>query len=266
VRFAIVNDIHLGAPDSGYARGIQRKLVGDAERLLAEFVVAMNEQVRPVFVVNLGDSIEDVGDPAVDRAHLESVARVLGGLDMPCHSLLGNHDAHSIDPAEAIAILGGGRSYYSFDADGFHFAALGFARAGGRAVVPGEQLEWLEANLASAGRPAVVFSHHGLADDSMAGNFWFDGNPEEAVIGNRADVRELLERTGRVKAVISAHQHWNRLLTHSGVPYITVTSLVENTRNDGVAAAAWSVVDLDESGIVVDVRGNDPARLEHRFA
>jgi 3',5'-cyclic AMP phosphodiesterase CpdA len=266
VRFAIVNDIHLGATDSGYGHGIQRKLVGEAERLLTEFVVAMNGQVRPVFVVNLGDSIEDAGDAAVDRAYLESVARVLSSLDMPCHSLLGNHDVHSIDPAKAIAILGGRRTFFSFDADGFHFVALGFARADGRAVVPDEQLDWLEDDLVSADGPSIVFSHHGLADDSMSGNFWFEGDPEGALIGNRADVRELLERTGRVKAVISAHQHWNRLLTHSGIPYITVTSLVENTRNDGVAAGAWSLVDLDGGGVVVDVRGNDPARLEHRFA
>jgi 3',5'-cyclic AMP phosphodiesterase CpdA len=270
VRFAIVNDIHLGSPESGYIRGIQRKLVGRAEPLVADFVAAMNEDVRPLFVVNLGDAIEDAGDPAVDRAHLERAAGLLAGLRMPSYSLLGNHDAHSIPAEEAAAILGSERSYFAFDASGFHFAALGFAGArtpsGTRAVVPDEQLEWLAADLAAGGRPTVVFCHHGLADDSMAGNFWFDGNPEGALIANRADVRGLLERSGRVRAVISAHQHWNRLLVHGGIPYITVTSLVENTRNDGVAAGAWSVVDLDDEGIVVDVRGNDPARLEHRFS
>jgi hypothetical protein len=249
MRFAIVNDIHFASHEGGYVRGIQRKLVHRAEPLVAEFVAAMNEDVRPLFVVNLGDAIEDAGDPAVDRAYLERVAGLLAGLQMPSYSLLGNHDAHTIPAEEAAVILGGERSYFAFDVSGFHFVALGFAGA----------------RTPSGDRPTVVFCHHGLADDSMAGNFWFDGNPEAALIANRADVRSLLERSGRVRAVISAHQHWNRLLVHAGIPYITVTSLVENTRNDGVAAAAWSVVDLDDGGIVVDVRGNDPARLEHRF-
>jgi len=266
VRFAVLNDIHLGSPDTGYSQGVQRKLVGEAERLLTEFVVAMNEQVRPSFVVNLGDSIEDAGDAAVDRGYLERVARVLGDLAMPCYSLLGNHDAHSLGADEAAAILGGRHPYFSFDTGGFHFVALGFASAHGRAVVPDEQLEWLQDDLAASGRSTVVFSHYGLADDSMDGNFWFDGKAEEALIGNRGEVRGLLQQARRVRAVISAHQHWNRLLVQSGIPYFTVTSLVENTRNDGVAAGAWSVVDLDEDGIVVDVRGNDPARLEHRFS
>jgi hypothetical protein len=266
VRFAIVNDIHLGSPESGYARGIQRKLVGEAERLLADFVAAMNDDVRPPFVVNLGDSIEDAGDAVVDRGYLERVAGVLGALDMPCYSLLGNHDARSIDAEEAAAILGSPPGPFSFDAEGFHLAALGFVPARVGAVVPGEQLEWLEHDLAAAGSPTVVFSHYGLADDSMAGNFWFDGNPEDALIGNRAEVRDLLERAEDVRAVISGHQHWNRLIVHGGIPYVTVTSLVENTGNDGAAAGAWSVVELDEHGIAVEVRGNDPARLEHRFS
>lgn len=266
MRFAIVNDIHLGSPESGYGKGVQRKLVGEAERLLAAFVTAMNDDVRPLFVVNLGDSIEDVLDASVDRQYLERVASLIGGLDMPCYSLLGNHDARSIAPHEAATILGGDRSHFSFDAGGFHFAALGFEpMQNGCAIVPPEQVDWLAHDLAVGDDPTVVFSHYGLADDSMSGNFWFDDDPEDALIANRAEIRALLERSARVRAVISAHQHWNRLVVHSDIPYITVTSLVENTLNDGVAAGAWSVVDLDEHGIAVDVRGNDPAEFDHPF-
>jgi alkaline phosphatase len=187
---------------------------------------------------------------------------------MPLYSLLGNHDVGSLGFREAASLLGADRTFFSFDIDGAHFVALGFEQpysdadpADVRAVVPAEQLDWLAEDLALASTSVVVFSHYGLADDDMQGNFWFESEPQAAVIENRAEVRSLLERSGRVRAVISAHQHWNRLLVQNGIPYVTVTSLVENTRNDGVPAAARTLVTLREDRLVVEVRGNDPARF-----
>lgn len=268
MRFALVGDVHLGPARLGWSRGVQRKLVGEAEPLLAAFVAEMNERERPDFVVNLGDAIEDVDDPLADEALLRRAAELLAGLRMPLYSLLGNHDVRSLGAERAAAILGHDRAHYGFDAGGFRFLALGFELVGEsdvRAVVPAEQLRWLREELAATAAPVVVLSHYGLADDSMAGNFWFADEPWYAAVDNRAEVRAALEEAGDVRAVLSAHQHWNRLLVHGGIPYVTVTSLVENTRNDGVAAGAWALVELDRDGIEVDVRGEDPARFVHRF-
>ena len=261
-----MNDAHLGLEGSGWCRGVQRKLVGEAERLLSSFVREMNEVERPLFVVNLGDSIEHAGDPEVDASLLRRAGALLAPLAMPCHSLIGNHDVATLSHAEAAVILGLERIHYSFDVDDFHFVVLGFDLAEpGEVLVPREQLAWLREDLAATRKPTVVFSHYGIADDSMEGNFWFAENPDHALISNRAHVRACLERSGKVKAVISAHQHWNRMIVHEGIPYVTVTSLVENTRNDGVPAEAFSLVDLDAAGMTLDVRGNDPARFHHPF-
>ncbi|MCR4305687.1 MAG: hypothetical protein NUV73_01215, partial [Candidatus Daviesbacteria bacterium] len=66
MRFAILNDVHIGPITSGYKFGVQRKVMGEGETLLKEFVRKMNEEDHPEFVVNLGDSIEDVNDKTKD--------------------------------------------------------------------------------------------------------------------------------------------------------------------------------------------------------
>lgn len=273
MRFAVVNDVHVGLEGSGYCRGVQRKLVGEADRLLARFVRDMNEIERPQFVVNLGDLIEDAGDPEVAAVLLRRAGGLLSQLAMPCHSLIGNHDVRTLSHSEAATILGLESCDYSFDVDDFHFVALGFELvasedglvSSGSVAVSKEQLCWLGEDLRATEKPTVIFSHYGISDDSMEGNFWFAAQPEQALISNRREVRACLERSGKVKAVISAHQHWNRMLVHADIPYMTVTSLVENTHSDGVPTEAYSLVDLDRVGMTLDVHGNDPARFRYRF-
>ena len=67
MKFAIINDVHVGTPGSGVAKGVQRKLISESERLIKNFVQEMNEVEKPGFVVNLGDWIEDVNDKEQDR-------------------------------------------------------------------------------------------------------------------------------------------------------------------------------------------------------
>jgi len=51
----------------------------------------------------------------------------------------------------------------------------------------------------------------------------------------------------------------------NGIPYFVVTSLVENFRNDGTPTKAHTVVTLDEKGIEIDVKGNDPTKFHFEF-
>ena len=99
----------------------------------------------------------------------------------------------------------------------------------------------------------------------MKGNFWFENAPDKALLGNRKQIRKIFEESGRVKAVISAHQHWNKMFVHNGIPYFTITSLVENFTNDGLPSEAHTIVSLGDDKITVDVKGNDPAEYKLAF-
>jgi 3',5'-cyclic AMP phosphodiesterase CpdA len=274
MKFAVINDMHIGPPESGYFKGVQRKLVDEAERLIASFVTEMNTVEKPVFVVNLGDSIEDVNDRKVDLVQFKKAINALAKLQMPHYFLIGNHDVKTLTNEEIAEMFGYDKMHFSFDSEGYHFIALSFEVTGNHrenpadigAEVPAEQLEWLRNDLKNTKLPVVVFIHYGLAEDDMKGNFWFENLPDKAKISNRDIVRKILEDSGKVRAVISAHQHWNRMFVHNDIPYFTVTSLVENFNNDGVPAEAYTIVNLEDKKIIIDVKGNDPAKFEYSFS
>lgn len=273
MKFAIINDMHIGPLTSGFAHGVQRKLLSESERLVKEFVEKMNTEEHPEFVMNLGDSIEDINHKKIDIESFKKAISLFSNLQMPIHFLIGNHDVRTLTQKEIAEMLGYERMYYSFDQESWHFAVLSFEMVGEHTKVlsdiasrvPNEQLEWLKNDLLKTNKPVVVFIHYGLAEDDMKGNFWFEGNPQNALLGNRKEVRKILEESGKVKAVISAHQHWNRMYVQNGIPYFTVTSLIENFNNDGIPSGAWTIVNLDKMRIEVTVRGNDPAKFEYSF-
>ncbi len=273
MKFAIINDMHIGPLTGGFSQGVQRKLIFESERLVKEFVEKMNNEERPEFVVNLGDSVEDVNNREIDRTSFKKAISLLSGLQMPIYFLIGNHDVRTLSDQDITTILGYEKMHYSFDHDAFHFVALSFEMTGEhtkvlsdiRAEVPREQLMWLTEDLSKTSKPTIVFIHYGLAEDDMKGNFWFESNPHNALLGNREEVRKILEESGKVKAVFNAHQHWNRMHVHNSIPYFTVTSLVENTKNDGIPAEAWTIVNLDENKIEVNIKGNDPVNFDYSF-
>lgn len=266
--------MHFGPPGSGLKDGIQRKLISESERLMKTFVEEMNTQEHPEFVVNLGDSIEDVNAKETDIQYFKKTVEILSRLKMPLYTLIGNHDVRTLTEKEVASMLGYEKMYYSFDNDSYHFIALSFEMTGDhthnladiRAEIPQEQLQWLKDDLSKADKPVIIFIHYGLAEDDMKENFWFEEDPHYALLNNRAEIRKIIEDSGKVKAIISAHQHWNRMKVHNNIPYFTVTSMVENTKNDNVAAEAYTIVNLDKERIELDVKGNDPAHFEFELS
>lgn len=223
--------------------------------------------------MNLGDSIEDVNDKKIDIQSFKQIHGILSNLNMSTHWLIGNHDVRTLTEKEIAEMLGYERMYYSFDFDLYHFIALSFKMTGNyrqdlsdiTARVPDEQIEWLKTDLTKTEKPAVIFIHYGLAEDDMKGNFWFDSEAYYALIENREQIRKILEDSKKVKAVISAHQHWNKMHVCNGIAYFVVTSLTENFKNDGIASKAYTIVNLDNNTINVNVKGNDPAQFKHSF-
>ncbi len=267
MKFAIINDTHIGPENVGYKNGVQRKLMGETKSLVQDFVIKMNLQEKPEFVINLGDSIEDVNDKTIDIDSYQKTIHLLSTLKMPVYYLIGNHDIRTLTKEEIAQLLGYQQMNYSFDHDNFHFIALSFDMTEDHthdlsaisAKVPDWQLDWLANDLSKTSKQTIVLIHYGLAEDDLKGNFWFETEPHHALLENRNQVKKILTESGKVIAVISGHQHWNRMHVENGIPYFVVTSMAENFNNDGVPANAYSIVELNANQITVKVKGNDPA-------
>jgi hypothetical protein len=155
---------------------------------------------------------------------------------------------------EVAKIMGYDNPTFSKDIGGYHFVFLGLSNKQMREdpnsdyimkkALSKEDLEWLENDIAKNKLPSLVFIHHGLAEDEMKGNWWFEKVPSGALLHNRDEVKEILKNDKNLLAVFSGHQHWTKSIIENGITYHVVGSLTENINNDGKPDGIWFEVDI----------------------
>lgn len=106
MQFSIISDTHIGPLDRGFNKGVQRKLSNLSEKLLQEYINQMNNVVKPDFVVNLGDIIEDISDKNIDITNYKNGIKMLQKLSMPIYHVIGNHDLRTLTEQDIENILG----------------------------------------------------------------------------------------------------------------------------------------------------------------
>jgi len=137
----------------------------DAENTLRKAVAAVNALPRdPDFVVFTGDLTHTTDDDAERRRRMREFQSIVSGLRVQTRWFMpGEHDA-SLDAGKAYQELFG-RTHYSFDHKGVHFAVLDNV-SDPAAVIGDAQLDWLAADLKplAADAPIVIFTHRPLFD------------------------------------------------------------------------------------------------------
>lgn len=263
----IVSDLHFGP--AAYHEGKLRKLTHHAGDLARVVVRAMNDDIKPDLLVNLGDDIEDESREA-DLARYGECQAILRTAKAPLVNVAGNHDTINLTRDDLNRFWQReGNLHYSFDHDsGWHFTVLHtFERKDVDVRIPRAQLEWIAEDLRQTARPTIVLMHHSASEQDLDDSRWFLGHANIALVAERADLRKILEESGKVRAVFNGHLHRNHLDVIRGIPYVTMQSLIENLDDDapGRPAAAHAVVRLSSERMVVRVRGNDPARYQVEF-
>lgn len=269
LKIGFLTDLHFGP--KAYHEGKLRKLTHHAAELTGAAVRAMNEQVRPDLLVNLGDDIEDESREA-DLARYTECQDILRTANAELVNVAGNHDTINLTRDDLTRIWRReGQLHYSLDRKGFHLVILHtIERKETDVRIPRAQLEWLEQDLAQTSLPTIVLMHHSASEQDLSDSYWFRGREHLALIHERRELRAILERSGKVRIVFNGHVHRNHLDVIGGIPYVTIQSLTENLDEDapGRPAAAYGVATLDEQRTIVRVHGNDPARyqFEHTVA
>lgn len=252
VRIGLISDIHLG-PDRETRRGTQ------AGRLLEAFLEDM-ARFGPACVVDLGDRIMEVDVPT-DRRHTIQVRDLLRRVEVPVFHLMGNHDVAHVPKADVCELLGLAGPYQSVSIGGHTCLFLDstdpvVGAYGGR--ISERQLKWLETELMRARQPVLVFCHHPLDDQPIANNPLFRAHPEWYAVDNRRAVRDVLARSGKVKAVITGHVHWNRAVCLAGIPFFTIQGLVETWTTGDTPAGSYGKLAVGPGGVELAVEGHDP--------
>ena len=255
MKLVLFSDVHHGAPEGGVHKGIKRKLTQHAMPLVEKLILEINK-LSPDAVMNLGDLIDDTFDHDRDLVYLNSILSELKAINAPLYNVIGNHDIQTLDRAEAAAILSPGRgATYAFDLGGYHFVILGICslrktRADGTIekvrYICDEDLRWLTEDIKkNKNTPSLVFIHHGLAEDTMAGNWWFQGDPNGPLLHNRADVKRIMHTDKNLLAVFSGHQHWTKSIIENGLTYYLIGSLTEDINGNGIPDGVWFELDLE---------------------
>jgi len=228
VRFGIVTDCHYADADTAGSRYYRHSL-----DKLGECVEAMNAQ-KVDFLAELGDFKDQDSPPAEQKtlSYLRAVESEFCKFDGPTYHVLGNHDQDSLSKAQFLANIenagiNSGRNYYSFDFNGVHFIVLdaNYKSDGADydhgnfdwtdANVPPAELRWLRRDLTSSCGAVIVLIHQLL-----------DGTGSHYV-KNAAEVRQVLEQSGRVLAVFQGHQHNGGYSQIEGIHYYTLKAVIE---------------------------------------
>ncbi len=246
VRFGIVTDCHYADADPLGTR-FYRESLGK----LAEGVDRMNAE-RVDFLIELGD-FKDENRPAVEEhtlSYLTSIESAFRQFNGRRYHVLGNHDMDSISKQQFLSRvensgIDAGRSYYSFDVNGLHCVVLdaNYRSDGGDydhgnfdwrdANVPPRELDWLRQDLAAWHGPALVFIHQLL-----------DGTGS-VYVNNAAEVRQILEASGRVLAVFQGHHHPGAYSGINGIHYYTLKGMIEGHGEDN---STYAVVETYPDG------------------
>lgn len=248
MKLVVFSDIHyaLRPLDSYKAK---RKLSQFALPVVDKLIDIINNRICPDVVVNLGDLIEDVHNSVQDIENFQLIWNVLQKINRPFYSAIGNTETRSISKVMLKEMMGYKSHTFSVDIKGYHLVILGITakhNADGTYIIQflKEDLNWLKRDLQQNNLPCLIFTHYGLAEDNMKGNWWYEKCPQVAVLQERKEIKQILERDNHVIAIFSGHQHWTKKCRENGLDYYICGSLTENIQDDGIPDGVYFEIDI----------------------
>lgn len=241
VRIGLLTDLHYADKPTAGNRYYRETIAKLAE------ATARFQQDKTDLMFELGDLVDSAESVEAERGYVRRMVEGFAAAPGQHHYVLGNHCVYSLTKAEFLETVGQKQTYYSFDFGGRHFVVLDacFRRDGapyGRknfdwtdANLPRAELDWLQGDLKATPHKTMVFLHHRLDI----------GHPYAP--NNAAEVREILERSGRVVAVFQGHYHKNDYREIGGIHYCTLAAMIEGS---GAANSAYAVVDVLADGSI----------------
>lgn len=242
LRLGLITDLHYAdKPPAGTRH--YRETIGKLQEAGKQFA-----KDRPDALVELGDFIDAADSVDVEQKYLRRIHKDFVQLPGKKYYVLGNHCVDTLTKAEFLGGVGQDKSYFSFDLSGFHFVILDSCfRSDGVAYqrknfewtdanIPAKELDWLAADLKATKHPTIVFAHQRLDVKSNHG------------VKNAAQVRSVLEKSGRVIAVFQGHSHQNEHREISGIHYCVIAAMVEGTGPDN---NGYATLDLFEDASLV---------------
>jgi len=253
--FAFLTDIHL-QPELNAQEGFKKA------------IETVND-IDPDFVITGGDQIMDALGVAYERAEMlyDLYIETTSEFKMPVYNTLGNHDVFGlsvesgVDPSHPeyyknLFQTKIGKTYYSFDHDGWHFMVLDSI---GKTVdrtylgrIDAEQMGWIADDLKNTGKdtPIVLATHIpfiSVIRQIRVGST--EANSEGWVIVNSKEILELFQGYN-LRLVLQGHLHSLEEINVGGITFIT---------GGGVSADWWEgpYYGLEEGFVLIKIKKDE---------
>lgn len=226
-------------------------------------------KLQPAFVITGGDLIMDALGQTYGRADslYNLYQEVIKKFQMPVHNTMGNHEIYGIykksgaDPSnpeygEKMFEKRLGKSYYTFDYDGWKFMVLNSVEDTKQnkyiGFIDDEQIEWVKQELAKTdSQTPIVISTHIPFITAFAQKYSGStvANDSSLVVVNAKEILDLFKGYN-LKLVLQGHLHTVEDIYIDGIHFITGGS---------VAAAWWTGPNMgfEEGFMLITVKGED---------
>lgn len=185
-------------------------------------------------VICLGDLIDREDDHEKEIMHLSRIACTVEQSGVPFISLMGNHDAFALTEKEFYSVLGEKARPHPLKLgeitliflDACHFAT-------GVHYAPGDD-DWtdtfypytedLKLQLQKAKGEVIVLMHQNIDPDIHVSH----------CLSNAAEIRKVLEESGKVRRVVQGHYHPGAQNVVNGIRYLTLPAMCENEKTNSL--------------------------------
>lgn len=178
------------------------------------------------FLINLGDTINGSSDFEANKEWLKQVNDIFEDQPLTVYHVVGNHDVVSLSRKDIISTFGMPSLDYSFKHGDVRFIVLDTNYTHEeKPIVNGygdwtetyltqNRCEWLKEVLAKDDFKWAVVICHQCVDDRPNGE-----QRDVYALENCAEVRKILEDSGKVRLVLTGHDHNGRLRPINGIMY-----------------------------------------------
>ena len=222
MKIGVFADPHYSSASLTCGKRYNSRSLEKIERALAHFAAEGCE-----LIVCLGDLIDREDEHAREIENLRRVGELFDACPIDIIAMRGNHDGFSFREEEFYAVLGERYRPRALCAEGKHlFFADACYFADGRPYQPGDSdwtntffphIETLKTLLRDTRGVVYVFMHQNI-DPAIR---------EDHRLHNDAEVRRLLEESGRVVTVFQGHYHRGADNLWGGIRYLTLPAMCE---------------------------------------
>ena len=144
LRIGLVTDLHYADKAPAGTRHYRESL-----RKLEEAAKQFGE-LKPNFIVELGDFIDAAASVEVEQRYLKTVNTAFSKICEDRHYVLGNHCVDTLTKDEFLGGIGKQKSYYSFDRGEFHLVVLDSCFRNDGKPYERRNFQWTDANIPAA--------------------------------------------------------------------------------------------------------------------